>query len=358
MSTINYSEKIPNNVNLSEDRTLQRALEHWQPNFIDWWHDMGPEGCAGLRRLPAHRDQRRSAGLGAVRLREDARLPLGHLPEPGRAEPQDPLRRPHGREPRGRTCPASTAPTCAASSSRRATPSRRRSSSSATSGSPRRACTTCATCSRSTSRKAATCGRWSTCCTHFGRDGREEAEALLERRSGDAGQPAHPRRVQREDARLAALLHVHLLHRPRRQVPALRAGREQLRPAGAHDEVHADRGSAPHVRRRERRVARDPAHLPGDERAEDRRPGQAARRRRDRPADDPALPELPLQRDDRPVRRRPVEQRRHLLQLGPEGPLRGRQAQRRPRAEGRRPTTCSRCRTVSWSRRRCRCSTR
>ena len=29
-------------------------------------------------------------------------------------------------------------------------------------------------------------------------------------------------------------------------------------------------------------------------------------RRRDRPADDPALPELPLQRDDRPVRRRPV----------------------------------------------------
>ena len=28
-----------------------------------------------------------------------------------------------------------------------------------------RASTTCATCSRSTSRKAATCGRWSTCCT-------------------------------------------------------------------------------------------------------------------------------------------------------------------------------------------------
>ena len=26
MSTINYSEKIPNNVNLGEDRTLQRAL--------------------------------------------------------------------------------------------------------------------------------------------------------------------------------------------------------------------------------------------------------------------------------------------------------------------------------------------
>ncbi len=44
MADINYSEKIPNNVNLAEDRTLQRALEQWQPNFIEWWKDMGPEG--------------------------------------------------------------------------------------------------------------------------------------------------------------------------------------------------------------------------------------------------------------------------------------------------------------------------
>ena len=44
MSSINYSEKIPNNVNLSEDRTLQRALEHWQPGFLNWWQDMGPDG--------------------------------------------------------------------------------------------------------------------------------------------------------------------------------------------------------------------------------------------------------------------------------------------------------------------------
>jgi benzoyl-CoA 2,3-epoxidase subunit B len=39
---INYSEKIPNNVNLAEDRVLQRALEHWQPRFLDWWRDVGP----------------------------------------------------------------------------------------------------------------------------------------------------------------------------------------------------------------------------------------------------------------------------------------------------------------------------
>jgi benzoyl-CoA 2,3-epoxidase subunit B len=45
MTTINYTDKIPNNVNLSEDRALQRALEHWQPNYLSWWNDMGPEGA-------------------------------------------------------------------------------------------------------------------------------------------------------------------------------------------------------------------------------------------------------------------------------------------------------------------------
>ena len=44
MNAINYSETIPNNVNLAGDRTLQRALEHWQPNFLQWWAEMGPEG--------------------------------------------------------------------------------------------------------------------------------------------------------------------------------------------------------------------------------------------------------------------------------------------------------------------------
>ena len=40
--SINYGERIPNNVNLANDRTLQRALEHWQPRFLDWWREMGP----------------------------------------------------------------------------------------------------------------------------------------------------------------------------------------------------------------------------------------------------------------------------------------------------------------------------
>ncbi|HXG21796.1 MAG TPA: benzoyl-CoA 2,3-epoxidase subunit BoxB [Methylomirabilota bacterium] len=42
--TIDYNEKIPNNVNLSTDKTLQRALERWQPNYLKWWAEMGPEG--------------------------------------------------------------------------------------------------------------------------------------------------------------------------------------------------------------------------------------------------------------------------------------------------------------------------
>ncbi len=44
MSTIANNEKIPNNVDLASDRRLQRALEQWQPSFLEWWKDMGPEG--------------------------------------------------------------------------------------------------------------------------------------------------------------------------------------------------------------------------------------------------------------------------------------------------------------------------
>jgi benzoyl-CoA 2,3-dioxygenase component B len=40
--TIDYQEKIPNNVNLSEDRRLQRALERWLPGYQRWWHELGP----------------------------------------------------------------------------------------------------------------------------------------------------------------------------------------------------------------------------------------------------------------------------------------------------------------------------
>ena len=44
MSGVDYSERIPNNVSLSDNRRLQRALEAWQPAFVDWWKEMGPVG--------------------------------------------------------------------------------------------------------------------------------------------------------------------------------------------------------------------------------------------------------------------------------------------------------------------------
>jgi benzoyl-CoA 2,3-dioxygenase component B len=39
---MNYQDRIPNNIELGANRTLQRALEHWQPAFLSWWHGLGP----------------------------------------------------------------------------------------------------------------------------------------------------------------------------------------------------------------------------------------------------------------------------------------------------------------------------
>ncbi|NIJ09267.1 benzoyl-CoA 2,3-dioxygenase component B [Sphingomonas vulcanisoli] len=44
---IDYQSRIPNNVDLSTDRGLQRALEHWQPAFLDWWKELGPDHYQG-----------------------------------------------------------------------------------------------------------------------------------------------------------------------------------------------------------------------------------------------------------------------------------------------------------------------
>src|SRR3989442_2121359 len=41
---MNLYERISTNVNLSEDKKVQRALVKWLPNYLDWWREMGPEG--------------------------------------------------------------------------------------------------------------------------------------------------------------------------------------------------------------------------------------------------------------------------------------------------------------------------
>ena len=46
--SINYNERIPNNVDIGDNRRLQRALEAWQPHYLDWWRDVGPENSADL----------------------------------------------------------------------------------------------------------------------------------------------------------------------------------------------------------------------------------------------------------------------------------------------------------------------
>lgn len=40
---VNYDELIPNNVDLADDARLKKALESWQPKYIDWWNEAGPE---------------------------------------------------------------------------------------------------------------------------------------------------------------------------------------------------------------------------------------------------------------------------------------------------------------------------
>ena len=41
---VDYSTKIPNNINLADDQRVLKALEKWHPGYIDWWMTMGPEG--------------------------------------------------------------------------------------------------------------------------------------------------------------------------------------------------------------------------------------------------------------------------------------------------------------------------
>jgi len=41
---VNYDDLIPNNVGLSDDPKLKKALEKWHPGYIDWWINAGPAG--------------------------------------------------------------------------------------------------------------------------------------------------------------------------------------------------------------------------------------------------------------------------------------------------------------------------
>jgi benzoyl-CoA 2,3-dioxygenase component B len=71
--TIDYSEKIPNNVDLASDRRLQRALESWQPKFLQWWRDLGPVAFQDhdvYLRTAISTDQEGWANFGFVKMPE------------------------------------------------------------------------------------------------------------------------------------------------------------------------------------------------------------------------------------------------------------------------------------------------
>ncbi len=149
MSTVDLNAKIPNNVDLAQDKRLQRALEQWQPNYLDWWKEMGPEGLPGRRTSG-------SAPRSSVDAEGWAHFDYVKMPDYrwgiflADAEPDrkigfgDNLGQPAWQ----RGARASTGTRCAGSSSPRATRSPRASSSSACSATPRPASTTSGTSSR------------------------------------------------------------------------------------------------------------------------------------------------------------------------------------------------------------------
>jgi benzoyl-CoA 2,3-epoxidase subunit B len=71
--SIDYTERIPNNVDLAESRTLKRALEEWQPHFLSWWKELGPSDFAAADvylRTAISVDSKGWANYGYVRMPE------------------------------------------------------------------------------------------------------------------------------------------------------------------------------------------------------------------------------------------------------------------------------------------------
>jgi len=187
--SIDLNARIPNNVELGEDRRLQRALEAWQPNYLKWWHDLGPEGTEGYDvylRTAISVDAKGWANFGFVKMPEyrwgiflnpaqqDRVIPFGdHRGQPVWQEVPGEYRSTLRRliVTQGDTEPASVEQ-------------------------QRRLGQTCPSLYdlRSLFQINVEEGRhlWAMVYllhAYFGRDGREEAEAMLERHSGDADKP-------------------------------------------------------------------------------------------------------------------------------------------------------------------------
>jgi len=70
---VDYDGLIPNNVGLNADPRLRRALEQWHPSYLDWWMDRGPDGFQAADvylRTAVGVDQEGWAKFGFVRMTE------------------------------------------------------------------------------------------------------------------------------------------------------------------------------------------------------------------------------------------------------------------------------------------------
>ena len=109
---VDYSTKIPNNVNLSEDRQVLKALEGWHPGYIDWWNDMGPDGFQQslvYLRTAYSVDPKGWAKFDYVKMRITAGASCSHRRKrTASSRSASTTASPHGRK-----CRASIAPCCA-----------------------------------------------------------------------------------------------------------------------------------------------------------------------------------------------------------------------------------------------------
>jgi benzoyl-CoA 2,3-epoxidase subunit B len=186
---VDYKERIPNNVRLHENRRLLRALEEWQPRFLQWWADMGPDGFQAREvylRTATSVDAQGWAHFDYVRMPEYRWGIFLAEPEPGRTIGFGA----HRGQPAWQEVPGE----------HRATLRRlivtQGDTEPASVEQQRQLGRTCPSLYdlRNLFQVNVEEGRhlWAMVYllqAHFGRDGREEAEALLQRRSGDRDKP-------------------------------------------------------------------------------------------------------------------------------------------------------------------------
>jgi benzoyl-CoA 2,3-epoxidase subunit B len=186
---VDYKERIPNNVRLHENRRLLRALEEWQPRFLQWWADMGPDGFQAREvylRTATSVDAQGWAHFDYVRMPEYRWGIFLAEPEPGRTIGFGA----HRGQPAWQEVPGE----------HRATLRRlivtQGDTEPASVEQQRQLGRTCPSLYdlRNLFQVNVEEGRhlWAMVYllqAHFGRDGREEAEALLQRRSGDRDRP-------------------------------------------------------------------------------------------------------------------------------------------------------------------------